>query len=83
MTHHDMTFMRDEIIKRFGPEARPSGAIRMLSCGSQARLQMEFISEVGAGWLDVPIIKVDVMPEKCFPDEKPALSRAARRVHNH
>ena len=80
MTDHDMTFMRDHLVRRLGPSARPSGAIRMLKCGAEERLQAEFFNELGVNaWVDVPVVKVDSMPPKDFPSSK-AETRAARRA---
>lgn len=37
-----------------GPDAKPSGRLRFLTDGPKARLQQEWVSDLGRLWLEVP-----------------------------
>lgn len=49
-----------------GPDARPTGQMRMLGSAGFGRLQCLWVSNLGSLWIDVPTVEVDVMPPRQF-----------------
>jgi hypothetical protein len=47
-----------------GLDAKPTGRLRQLTTRTAGRLQQEWRGEFGVIWLDVPLVKLDVLPER-------------------
>lgn len=52
----------DRIYAACGPNALPTGWLRLLSDGPSARLQVLFKGPFGTLWANVPIVYCDMLP---------------------
>jgi hypothetical protein len=49
-----------------GPDARPTGRLRLLNDRTSGRLQLEWKGEFGHAWFDVLPIDVDILPTRMY-----------------
>ena len=62
MSGDAQTTADEQAVAALGPDARPSGRLRLLMTGTNARLQHEWYGMLGKFWIDVPKVFVDVLP---------------------
>lgn len=52
----------DFIAAQIGPDARPTGRLRMAAFADSCRLQQKWVGCLGSVWMEVPFVEVPYLP---------------------